>query len=81
MITLKKELDEIQGYIWQVRALIGREEYKAAEAIMIIPSRACDTVAHVSNHLPLEELKMLKELSEQCIDLLRYLDAKQNSDS
>lgn len=74
MITLKKELDEIQGYIWQVRALIGRGQYKAAEDLMIVPSRACDTVAHVSNHLPLEELKKLKELSEQCIDLLRYLD-------
>lgn len=76
MITLKKELDEIESYIWQVRALIGRGEYKAAEALMIVPSRACDTVAHVSNHLPLEELKKLKELSEQCIDLLRYLNER-----
>ena len=76
MITLRKELDEIQGYVWQVRALIGREEYKAAEALMLVPSRVCNTVAHVSNHLPLEELKMLKELSEQCIDLLRYLNER-----
>jgi hypothetical protein len=76
MITLRKELDEIQCYVWQVRALIGREEYKAAEALMLVPTRACDTVAHVSNHLPLEELKMLKELSEQCIDLLRYLNER-----
>lgn len=76
MITLRKELDEIQGYVWQVRALIGREEYKAAEALMLVPSRACDIAAHVSNHLPLEELKMLKELSEQCIDLLRYLNER-----
>ena len=74
MITLKKELKEIQGYIWQVRALIVREKYKAAQDLMIIPSRACDTVAHVSNHLPLEELKQLKELSEQCIEILVYLD-------
>lgn len=74
MITLRKELDEIQGYVWQVRALIGRGQYKAAEALMIVPSRACDTVAQVSNHLPLEELKQLKELSEQCIDILVYLD-------
>lgn len=74
MITLKKELDEIQGYIWQIRALIGRGQYKAAEALMLVPSRACDTVAQVSNHLPLEELKKLKELSEQCIEILVYLD-------
>jgi hypothetical protein len=81
MITLKKELDEIQGYIWQIRALIGRGQYKAASDILIVPSTACDTVAHVSNHLPLEELKILKELSEQCIDLIGYLNEKQDSDS
>ena len=74
MITLKPELDDVEKLIWKVRAHIGREEFKAAEELMLAPAKACDFMAKVSNHLPLEELKRLKELSDQCFEILVYLD-------
>lgn len=76
MITLKEELDGVEKLIWDVRAHIGRGQYKEAEGLIMAPSQAVDFIAKVSNHLPLEELKRLKELSQQCIDIMVYLDGK-----
>lgn len=76
MIDMRKELDDIKKYIWECRAMIGRDQFQKARNHIVPVAMACDTVAQITNHLSTDQLKELKELTEQTIDILRYIDER-----
>lgn len=79
MINMQGELNDTRRLIWQVRSYIGRDLFGPAAEDIRCASIVCDTIARFSNHLSNEQLKELKDLSEQCIDILQFLDNKVNS--
>lgn len=74
MIDMAKELNDVQKYIWETRAFIGRDLFGKATNHITPCAIACHTIARFSNHLSLDQLKRLKDLSEQCMNILRFLD-------
>lgn len=56
--------------------MLGRDQFQKARNHIVPVAMACDTVANISNHLSTDQLKELKELTEQTIDILRYIDER-----
>ena len=78
MINMGPELDDIERYIWKARAFLGRDQFDLASDHIMAPSYACDAIAKLSNHMSLEELKRLKDLSQQCCDIVVYINKQEN---